>query len=160
MRLDFSKLDKLAYRNFDTPEARQTKDDLIEQGFTIVEDKDNPFTGPEAAQRPPEPPQETRPTHTPPSATRPSKGQSKPFKSVTGLDYRAFYGDLYRWHERYTAQVLQNANAWTAANNAWAQLCERYNAEANPYVQQVLVSVHEELEREYNAAQQQGLAYT
>lgn len=156
MGLDFSKLDKLAYRDFDTPEAQQTKDDLIEKGFTIVEDKANPFIGPEAAQRPPEPPQGANPTPPPPSATRPSKGAPRLFKSVTGLDYRAFYGDLYRWHERYTAQVLQDADAWTAAADAWTQLADTYNAEANPYVQQVLLSVYEELEREYNAAQQQA----
>lgn len=156
MGLDFSKLDKLAYRDFDTPEAQQTKDDLIEKGFTIVEDKANPFIGPEAAQRPPEPPQGASPTPPPPSATKPSKGAPSPFKSVTGLDYRAFYGDLYRWHERYTAQVLQDADAWAAAADAWTQLADTYNAEANPYVQQVLLSVYEELEREYNAAQQQA----
>ena len=152
MGLDFSKLDKLAYRDFDTPEAQQTKDDLIEKGFTIVEDKANPFTGLEGAQRPPEPPQGA----SPPRTTRPSKGAPRPFKSVTGLDYRAFYGDLYRWHERYTAQVLQDADAWTAAADAWMQLADTYNAEANPYVQQVLLSVYEELEREHKAAQQQA----
>ena len=157
MGLDFSKLDKLAYRDFDTPEAQQTKDDLIEKGFTIVEDKANPFTGPEAAQRPQAPTQGANPFSPPPkNITRPSKGQTRPFKSVTGLDYRAFYGDLYRWHERYTAQVLQDGEAWAAASEAWTQLAERYNAEATPYVQQVLISVYEELEREYKAAQQQG----
>lgn len=51
MGLDFSKLDKLAYRDFDTPEAQQTKDDLIEQGFTIVEDKANPFIRPRRSPR-------------------------------------------------------------------------------------------------------------
>ena len=156
MGLDFSKLDKLAYRGFDTPEAQQTKDDLIEKGFTIVEDKANPFTGPEAAQRPQAPTQGDSPTPPTPSTTRPSKGQPRPFKSVTGLDYRAFYGDLYLWHERYAARVLQDSSAWDEAADTWTQLGAKYNAEANPYVLQALVSVYEEVEREYKVAQQQA----
>lgn len=125
MKLDFSKLDELAYRGFDTPEAKRNKDDLIEKGFTFVDDdKDNPFIGPRL------------------------------FKSVSGLDYRAFYGDLYRWHKRYYGQVLQDSSAWNEAFEAWSQLCVIYNADSTPYVQQVLLSVYEELEREWSSANQ------
>lgn len=153
MPLDFSKLDRLAYRDFDTPEAQRTRDDLIEKGFTVVEDKANPFTGPEAAQQPQSAPPRTEATPAPSTPPRPSKQPPRPFKSIGGLDYRAFYGDLYRWHERYNAQVLQDSEAWTAASKAWTELGERYNAEANLYVQQVLLSVYEELERNAKAAQ-------
>lgn len=153
MPLDFSKLDRLAYRDFDTPEAQRTRDDLIEKGFTVVEDKANPFTGPETAQQPQSAPPRTEATPAPSTPPRPSKQPPRPFKSIEGLDYRAFYGDLYRWHERYTALVLQDSNAWDEAAEAWTELCNRYNANDNPYVQQVLVSVFEEVEREYKAVQ-------
>lgn len=155
MGLDFSKLDRIAYRDFDTPEAQRSKDDLIEKGFTIVEDKANPFIGTEAAERPQDRPQGAEDTPQIPQPPRPSKRPSRRFESAAGLDYRAFYGDLYRWHERYTARVLQDSSAWDEAADTWTQLGAKYNAEANPYVQQVLVSVYEEVEREWRAAQQQ-----
>lgn len=49
MELDFSKLDKLPYRGFETAEARAEKDALIEQGFTILEGP-TPFDTPEGAE--------------------------------------------------------------------------------------------------------------
>ena len=57
--LDFTALNKLAYRGFETVEEQEQKDALIEQGFTIAEDKDNPFLkdAPTASQTALEPPQ-------------------------------------------------------------------------------------------------------
>lgn len=141
MPLDFSKLDRLAYRDFDTPEAQRTRDDLIEKGFTVVEDKANPFTGPEAAQQPQSAP------------PRPSKQPPRPFKSVGGLDYRALYGDVFRWHEKYNALVLQNENAWADAFEAWTELGEKYGSDSNPFVVELLIGVYGELERNAKAAQ-------
>lgn len=57
--LDFTALNKLAYRGFETVEEQEQKDALIEQGFSLVEaDKDNPFlkdtpTAPQTALEPP-----------------------------------------------------------------------------------------------------------
>ena len=149
MPLDFSKLDKLAA----APDAQQA--DLIAQGFTVVaDDKDNPFTGPQAApqaaQDAPKPPPRDNAT---PAPQRPPKGPQKPFKSAAGLDYRAFYADLYRWHERYTAAVLQDSSAWDAAAEAWQQVGNKHNAAANPFVMSVLEAAYIEMEREYMATQ-------
>lgn len=153
MPLDFSKLDRLAYRDFDTPEAQRTRDDLIEKGFTVVEDKANPFTGPEAAQQPQSAPPRTEATPAPSTPPRPSKQPPRPFKSVGGLDYRALYGDVFRWHEKYNALVLQNESAWADAFDAWTELGEKYGSDSNPFVVELLVSVYGELERNAKAAQ-------
>ena len=47
--LDFTALNQLAYKGFETAEEQEKKDALIEQGFTIVEDNENPFTAPQTA---------------------------------------------------------------------------------------------------------------
>lgn len=41
--LDFSALNRLAYRDFETPEEQEKKDALLERGFTIEEGGENPF---------------------------------------------------------------------------------------------------------------------
>lgn len=152
MGLDFSKLDKLAYRDFDTPEAQRTKDELVEQGFSVVEDKDNPFigqTGPERAQQQP---REAQPMPAPPPQPKPSKKPVRPFQSVAGFDYRAFYGDVFRWHEKYNAIVIQNEEAWAEAIEAWDELGRKHGADNNIFAEELLVRVFEEMERNAKAA--------
>lgn len=46
-KLDFTALNKIAYRGFETAEEQEQKDALIEQGFTIVEDEQLPFDEPQ-----------------------------------------------------------------------------------------------------------------
>ena len=46
-KLDFTALNKIAYRGFETAEEQEKKDALIEQGFTIVEDEKLPFDEPQ-----------------------------------------------------------------------------------------------------------------
>lgn len=46
-KLDFTALNKIAYRGFETAEEQEQKDTLIEQGFTIVEDEQLPFDEPQ-----------------------------------------------------------------------------------------------------------------
>ena len=152
MPLDFSKMDRLAYRDFDTLEAQQTRDDLIEKGFTVVEDKANPFTGTEGPQQPQSaPPRAEAPA--PSTPPRPSKKPPRPFKSADGLDYRALYGDVFRWHEKYNALVLQNDTAWAEATDEMTQLWAKYEGDNYPFVQELLIRVFEEIERNAKAAQ-------
>ena len=46
--LDFSALNKIAYRGFETEEEREAKDALTAQGFTILPDEITPFSAPES----------------------------------------------------------------------------------------------------------------
>ena len=140
MALDFTKLDGLAYRDFETPEAQWAKDELIEAGFTVVEDEDNPFTSVEAAQEPPQPVE----------ATQPAKRARKALQSRTGADYRAFYRLACNFHEKYNPPRADDAY--------WSAVADEMNAIAvqhdnNPFLIDMLIAVFSELEREYKAQQ-------
>ena len=159
MGLDFSKLENIAYRGFEEAEARAEKDNLIEQGFTVVEAPELPFKAAEA--------QPLNISALP--AQSPLKRQLKPF---TGMDkkrnYRAMYRAACDFHERHNPPRV-DAEYWKshtpgideppeAELQYWEEaandICEVSNAGGNdPFLMGLLVAVYEELEREFKAIQ-------
>lgn len=139
MELDFSKLDKLPYRGFETAEAREAKDALIEQGFRVVEDAENPFTAP---------------TEAPKAPLSPSAGAAprRPLKPLTGLDPRRNYRAMYRaacdFHERHNPPTLEG-DYWSKASDDMTETANRFDND--PFLTGLLLAVFEELEREYKS---------
>lgn len=86
MALDFTALNRIAYRGFETVEAQEQKDKLIDQGFTIVEGEELPFD---------EPPAST--TKTPPAETTllPSPAKVE-IKQLFSLQDSALLCELYQ----------------------------------------------------------------
>lgn len=141
MELDFSKLDKLPYRGFETAEAREAKDALIEQGFTVVEEP-SPFNTPKEA--------------APPKAVS-SAGAApkKPLRPLTGIDPRRNYRAMYRaacdFHERHNPPTV-SPDYWSEASEDMTETAGRFDND--PFLTGLLIAIFEELEREYQLLQQ------
>ena len=155
--LDFSKLDSLAYRGFEGAEARAEKDKLIEQGFTIVEGLETPFSASAAPEQP----------KAKPNAETPIQRKLAPF---TGHDesrnYRAMYRAACNYHERHNPPTV-NREYWKTHTpglddtpeeelSYWEDVAKDMGATASaggndPFLIGLLVEIMEELEREYKA---------
>ena len=168
MGLDFSKLDKLAYRGFETAEARAEKDALIEQGFTILEEP-TPFDTPVAPTTPPQAAQtDTGKTGNPSAGTAqtaPQGATERARRSFTAptdpaRDYRAMYAALFRFHERHNPPTIGEDNGdgyWTATTDDMQATAQLFNGD--PFMVNLLCIVFEELEREYQALKKQAAGY-
>lgn len=168
--LDFTALNKLAYRGFETEEEQGKKDALIEQGFTIAEaDKDNPFlqassTASRTASEPPIASALIKPSTTPQKA---SQGKTEAFTDVSGTrNYKTLYRAAHDYHKRHFPPMVDRAywethtagedeppqaelDYWEEAVN---DMCATVNAYNNdPFLSGLLVAVFDELEREYQS---------
>ena len=160
MELDFSKLDKLPYRGFETAEAREAKDALIEQGFMILEEP-TPFDAPVAPTAPPQAAQTDAGETGSPSAgtaqTAPQGATERVRRSFTAptdpaRDYRAMYAALFRFHERHNPPIIGEDNGdgyWAATTNDMQATAKQFNDD--PFLTGLLLAVFDELEREYKA---------
>lgn len=140
MELDFSKLDKLPYRGFESAEERKAKDEWIEKGFVILEGEKTPFDD--------QPEPEALPANPPPPAPR------KGLKPLTGLDpkrnYRAMYRAACDFHERYNPPQADNPEEyWNAVCDGMCEIGRRFDND--PFLTGLLLAVFDELEREYKA---------
>ena len=166
--LDFSALDRLAYRGCETVEEQAQKDALIERGFTFVEEKDNPFlqasgTASKAAS-------ETAFTSSADiSSTAPqTASESKVEASVSASgarDYRRLYRAAFEYHHRHTPPQVDLSYWSTHTAGAdeppelelryWMEAAEDINQTAalygnDSFLSGLLSAVYAELEREYN----------
>lgn len=168
--LDFTALNKLAYRGFETLEEQEKKDALIEQGFTIAEaDKDNPFlqassTASQTASEPPLASALIKPSSTPQKA---SQGKIEAFTDNSGTrNYKALYRAAHDYHKRHNPPIVDRAywETHTAGEDEppqaeldyWEEAATDVSATANaynndPFLIGLLVAVYEELEREYQS---------
>ena len=148
-KLDFSALNQLAYRGFESEEAQAEKDRLIEQGFTVVEnDKGNPFTAPQTASEnlsaPPASAASQRVSGAPRSAP---ERKAEAFVNVSGTrNYKTLYRIAHDFHKRHAPPTLEAGY--------WDQTAEDMTAIANvnnndPFLIDLLTAIYEELEREY-----------
>ena len=150
--LDFSGMHKIAYKGFETEEAR---DSLLEAGFTIVDAPENPFTASAAVP--------------PPSAPQTSAGA---FTDHTGgRNYKKMYRAAHDYHQRHTPpEVVREywkdhrpgedevpeaeAQYWTRAAEDIAATSAAGNND--PFLMALLSAVYDELEREYNALREEA----
>lgn len=168
--LDFTALNKLAYRGFETVEEQEQKDALIEQGFSLVEaDKDNPFlkdtpTAPQTALEPPRASALIKPSTTP---QRASQGKIEAFTDVSGTrNYKALYRAAHDYHKRHNPPTVDREYWRThiagedvppqVELDYWEEAATDISATANaynndPFLTGLLVAIYDELGREYDA---------
>lgn len=174
-KLDFTALNNLAYRGFETAEAREQKDALIEQGFTIAEaDTDNPFLQADntAAQTASEPPK-TSPVKDIDSARgQASERKKTAFMSASGTrNYRTLYRVAHDYHIRHNPPTVDREywQTHTPGEDApspleleyWTEAAKDISATAEAYdndhfLTGLLIAVYDELEREYQDLQQKA----
>lgn len=149
-KLDFSALDKLAYRDFDTEEKREERDSLLEAGFTIVHPQDNPFTAP--------PP--------PISAIFAPPKKDTLMDHTGGRNYKRMYRAAHDFHNSHNPPTVER-EYWKdhtpgldepppSELEYWNTLAQDMGAaaagaESDPFLIGLLIAVVDELEREYKA---------
>ena len=147
MGIDFSGLNKLAYKGFEDAEAR---DSLLEAGYTIANDVPTPFTEPQA---PPPPPDHRGDALTDHTGSR---------------SYKKLYRAAHDFHQRHNPPTVERSY-WTdhrpgtdeppeAELSYWTELARDVGETAaaynnDPFLTALLSGIMEELEREYKAIQ-------
>ena len=161
--LDFTALNKIAYRGFETEEQRETKDALTAQGFTILPDEITPFSAPESASSTPPAAGAVKPSSTPGAA---SDGLKKPFIDVSGKrNYKTLYRAAHDFHRRHHPPIIDRIQAggaeitpeddfsqaevgyWVEVCNDMTETMRAYNND--PFLKAMLEACYSELERQY-----------
>lgn len=164
--IDFSRLERIAYQDFDTEEQREERDSLLQAGYTFVDSPENPFTAPQTAataEPQPEPPQ---PQRAPPERKR------EAFTDHSGdRDYNKLYRVAHDYHKAHTPPVVDKEYWRThipgedetpeAELMYWTQAAEdisKTSAAGNndPLLMGLLTAVYDEMEREYKAVREEA----
>ena len=151
-QLDFTALDKLAYKDFDTEEKREERDSLLQAGFTFVETEDNPFTAPPPVSAPP-PPQDALTDHT------------------GGRNYKKLYRIAHDYHKSHNPPTVER-DYWKdhtpgldepppSELEYWKKAAEDMGAAAaqgggDPFLTGLLIEIMNELEREYKTIREEA----
>lgn len=145
--LDFTALNKLAYRDFETPEEQAQKDALIDKGFTVEADADNPFI--QAAQRDTETPPASPSTELSPASENAVQRNTEPHSARSGAsDYKAIYRAVYEFHKRNNPPQAE-PEYWDKVALDMVETANAYDN--NPLLNELILAVYNELEREYKA---------
>lgn len=168
--LDFSALNKLAYGGFDTAEAREQKDALIEDGFTVVDTgKENPFLQASgAASVTPPASAAQKPTAT----TKPGPARKiEAFMTSSGLNVSAVYRAVYEYHKRHEKPFVDveywrthkpgedntpqaELDYWKSVGEEASILCKEFNSD--PLMLDFMSAVYAEIDRAYKRAREQA----
>lgn len=163
--LDFTPLTRIAYRGFETAEAQEQKDQLIEQGYIIVDDAEDPFL--KASEKASDTLSALSFTDTTDAPKQALKRKTEAFMNASGTrNYKALYRAALDYHKRHSPPTVDSAYWQThiagendppeaelqywekAANDASATASAHDN---DPFLIGLLLAVYDELEREYNA---------
>lgn len=161
--LDFSGIEKIAYEGFTSAEER---DALIDAGFTVVSPKENPFTAPQSA------PQPSAPVTLPDGLRAASVGKREALTDHSGgRDYKKLYRLAHDFHQRHNPPEVVR-EYWTdhrpgeddipePEQKYWTDTAEdmRRTAAAggnDSFLQALLISICEELEREQKAIREEA----
>lgn len=165
--LDFTALNKLAYRGFETAEAQEQRDALIDQGFTILQGEPTPFDAPQAAQEAATAPPAVETDKTSSAPLEASEGKKTAFTDASGRrGYNALYRAAHDYHAQHNPPTVDRAywqthiageddppqaelDYWTKAAKDMAEVLEAYSRD--PLLSGLLGAIYEELEREYKA---------
>ena len=154
MALDFTALNKIAYRVFET---REQKDTLTEKGYSIIEGAENPFL---QASEPRASSGMTNASGVPKNA---AERKTEAFMSASGRDYNAMYRAAHDFHKRHNPPTV-DLEYWStheagiddtpeAEADYWLRIAEDVTATAqawkDPFLTGLLLDVCDELEREY-----------
>lgn len=167
--IDFSKIDQIAYQGFNTEEKRKYRDSLLDANFTIVEDKDNPFTAPQSAPVASPPP---TPAKSQPPQRAASESKPEAFTDHTGgRSYNQRYRMAHDYHKAHNPPVVDRAywkthtpgeddipdseaQYWTQAAADMDSVSEA--GRNDPFLIGLLSAVYAELESEYNAIREEA----
>lgn len=156
-QLDFSALDKLAYRDFDTAEKREERDSLLEAGYTFVQPEENPFTAP--------------PPPIPAISAPPKKDA---LTDHTGSrNYKKLYRAAHDFHQRHNPPTVEREywkdhtpgedtpppselEYWNRLAQDMGETAAAAGAESDPFLISLLIAIMEELEREYKAIREEA----
>jgi len=164
--IDFSKLEKIAYQDFDTAEKREERDALLEAGYTIVELPENPFSAP-----PPSAPAKPQPEPPEPQRSAP-EGKREAFTDHSGSrDYNKLYRIAHNYHKAHTPPVV-DIEYWRthtpgeddipeAEGKYWTKAAQELGEASrsggdDPLLIDLLGALYSELEREYNAIREEA----
>ena len=146
MELDFSKLEEIAAGGFKDPAK---KDELIAEGYRVVEDAESPFTAPPAVGG----------IKVPPAPERPATGRSAPLNT-----YKKMYRAAWDFHEAHNPPVVDleywkthtpgtdepppaELTYWEKTAQDIAETATRYGND--PFIIGLLTTIMDELGREY-----------
>lgn len=156
MALDFTGLNKIALKGFETAEEQETRDSLLQAGYTFVDAPDNPFTAPQTSV--PVPP--------------PSGGKGAPLSDHSGSrDYKRMYRAAHDFHQRHTPPHVER-EYWRTHRPGedeppetelryWTETAEDVGKTSaaggnDPFLMDLLTAVMSEIEREYNAIREEA----
>lgn len=159
--LDFSGLNKIAYKGFENAEER---DSLLEAGFTIVSPQDNPFEAPQSAPVAPPP---SAPVILPENLREASERKREALTDHTGgRDYKKLYRIAHDFHQRHNPPEVVR-DYWKdhrpgedeppeAEAQYWIKTAQDMGETASAgggdsFLMALLSAIMDELEREYKA---------
>ena len=156
-QLDFTALDKLAYKDFDTAEKREERDSLLEAGFTFVQPQDNPFTAPP-----------------PPISSISAPPKKDALTDHTGgRNYKRMYRAAHDFHNSHNPPTVEREywkdhtpgldepppselEYWNKLAQDMGTAAAAVGAESDPFLISLLIAVVDELEREYKAIREEA----
>ena len=164
--IDFSKLDRIAYQDFDTEEKREERDSLLQAGYTFVDSPENPFTAPQTSAPPepqPEPPQ--------PERAAPERKREAFTDHSGSRDYNRYYRIAHDYHKAHTPPVVE-AEYWRthtpgeddipeAEAQYWIRAAAELGAASESggndlFLMDLLSALYAEIEREYKALREEA----
>lgn len=164
--IDFSKLDKIAYQDFDTEGKREERDSLLQAGYTFVDSPENPFTAP-----PPSAPAEPQPEPPQPQRAAPERKREAFTDHSGGRDYNKLYRTAHNYHEKHSPPVVDVAY-WKnhtpgvdslpeAEDKYWMRAAQELGEAAqvggdDSFLMDLLLAVYSEIEREYKAMREEA----
>lgn len=148
-KLDFSALNKLAYKDFEEPRADEER--RTEQPFTVI--RNDKGEAPKTPQTAPERRSEPRASNTmgrASGAPRSAPGRKEEaFMNVSGTrNYKTIYRVAHDFHKRHSPPTLDD-EYWDHTSDDMVQTSKAYNDD--PFLMSLLIVIMEELEREYTA---------
>lgn len=172
MALDFTGLNTITLKGYDTEEERQQRDSLLQAGFKFVNPPDNPFTAqaPQTSAAGSASPASPQPITAPSPAS--SGGKGAPFTDHTGTrSYKRMYRQAIDFHQRHAPPMIER-DYWrthtpgeddipAAESKYWDETTKdmiRTAAACNndPFLMGFLMAITDELEREYMACREEA----
>lgn len=170
MNLDFTGLNQITLKGFETEEEQEARDSLLQAGFTFVKSPDNPFTAPQSSAAVPVSPASPQPITAPSPAS--SGGKGAPFTDHTGSrSYKRMYRQAIDFHQRHAPPHVEREYWRThtpgeddipeAEARYWDETTKdmiRTSAAGNndPFLMGFLMAITDELEREYMACREEA----
>ena len=157
--LDFSALNKIAYRGIEKPDDQKHKDAMIEQGYSVADDKDNPFlqaSAPRAADK---------------EKAEKKERRIEAFISSSGWNYGAMYRAAFDYHKRHTPPPIDadywrthtpgsdetppaELSYWIDAGIEADRICKEFSGDK--FMLDLMSDIYADIERQYKAAREEA----